>query len=338
MPSLYVQDTWTSAIALTLNLGVRTERETIPSFRTDVKETAFEFGFGKKIAPRLGATYDVLGDGRLKAFGSWGRYFDWVKYELARGSFGGDTWLVNYRSLDTLDVYNLSLSNMPGRDLWGGVRDRRVPNFDTIDPDLKPMYQDATNLGMEYQLGPTTVFSANYVHNKLTRAIEDVGSLDASGNEVYFAANPGEGVATTMFVTGLTAPFSTPTPAASVRRAGPDAQPSLLEQLVRKRQPHHQPALRQLLRTRQLGRDPHAHHRHVVYDRAAADRQHRASRHGRRPGVRPRRARVGLARQPRRPWDAWRPIVRWWRSSTAPTACRSARRSAASSMPGAARR
>jgi hypothetical protein len=99
MPSLYVQDTWMVGNRLTLNLGVRTERETIPSFRTDVKEQAFEFGFGKKIAPRLGATVDVLGNGRLKAFGSWGRYYDWVKYELARGSFGGDTWLVSYRSL-----------------------------------------------------------------------------------------------------------------------------------------------------------------------------------------------------------------------------------------------
>ncbi len=212
MPSLYVQDTWIVGNRLTLNLGVRTERETIPSFRTDVKAEAFEFGFGKKIAPRLGATYDVLGNGRLKAFGSWGRYFDWVKYELARGSFGGDTWLVNYRSLDTLDVNSLNLSNMPGHDLWGGVRDRRVPNFDTIDPDLKPMYQDATNLGLEYQITPTTALGVNYVHNKLTRAIEDVGSLDATGNEVYFAANPGEGVATTMFVTGLTAPFNTPKP------------------------------------------------------------------------------------------------------------------------------
>ena len=212
MPSIYVQDTWTLGNRLTLNLGVRTEKETIPSFRTDIKDTAFEFGFGKKIAPRLGATYDVLGNGRLKAFGSWGRYFDWVKYELARGSFGGDTWLVNYRSLDTLDVTSLNLSNMPGTDLWGGVRDRRVPNFSTIDPDLKPMFQDATNLGLEYQLSPTTAIGVNYVHNKLTRAIEDVGSLDASGNEVYFAANPGEGVATTMFVTGLTAPFNTPKP------------------------------------------------------------------------------------------------------------------------------
>ena len=121
MPSLYVQDTWTVGNRLTLNLGVRTENETIPSFRTDIKATAFEFGFGKKIAPRLGATYDVLGDGRLKVFGSWGRYFDWAKYELARGSFGGDMWHVYYRSLDTLDVYNLSLTNMPGRDLWGGA-------------------------------------------------------------------------------------------------------------------------------------------------------------------------------------------------------------------------
>ncbi len=212
MPSLYVQDAWTIGNRLTLNLGVRTEKETIPSFRTDIKATAFEFGYGKKIAPRLGATFDILGDGRMKAFGSWGRYYDWVKYELARGSFGGDTWLVNYRSLDTLDVNSLSLANMPGKDLWGGARDRRVPNFDTIDPDLKPMFQDATNLGFEYQLTSTTALSVNYVHNKLTRAIEDVGSLDATGNEVYFAANPGEGVATTMFVTGLTAPFNTPKP------------------------------------------------------------------------------------------------------------------------------
>jgi hypothetical protein len=212
MPSLYVQDTWTLGNRVTLNLGVRSERETVPSFRTDVKATAFEFGFGKKIAPRLGATFDVLGNGRLKAFGSWGRYFDWVKYELARGSFGGDTWLVHYRALDTLDVNSLSLANMPGADLWGGARDRRVPNFSTIDPDLKPMFQDATNLGLEYQLNSTTAIGMNYVHNKLTRSIEDVGSLDATGNEIYFAANPGEGVATTMFVTGLTPPFDTPRP------------------------------------------------------------------------------------------------------------------------------
>jgi outer membrane receptor protein involved in Fe transport len=212
MPSMYVQDTWQASDRLTLNLGVRTERETVPSFRTAIKENAFTFGFGDKIAPRIGGTYDVLGDGKLKAFASWGRYFDWIKYELARGSFGGDTWLVYYRSLDTLDVNSLSLANMPGKDLWGGPRDRRVPNFNTIDPNLKPMFQDSFNSGVEYQLNSATVLGIDYVHNKLTRAIEDVGSLAPNGDEVYFAANPGEGVASTMFVTGLTKPFATPKP------------------------------------------------------------------------------------------------------------------------------
>jgi outer membrane receptor protein involved in Fe transport len=221
MPQLYVQDTWTVNNRLTLNLGVRSEKETIPSFRTDIKENAFVFGWGDKVAPRLGATYDVRGDGKIKAYASWGRYFDWVKYELARGSFGGDVWQIYYRSLDTTDVYNLSLANKPGVNLWTGgptnltiFRDRRVPNFNTVDPNIKPMSQDELNLGTEFQLNPTMALTVNYVHNNLRRTIEDIGSLDATGNEVYFEANPGEGIATHMYSTGLTpaALNTTPTP------------------------------------------------------------------------------------------------------------------------------
>jgi len=216
MPSLYVQDAWTIGNRLTLNLGIRAERETIPSFKPQLKANAFEFGFGDKIAPRLGATYDVLGDGRVKAFASWGRYFDWVKYELARGSFGGDNWTINYRSLDTLDVFNLSLANMPGRNLWdpsvpNSVRDRRVPNFDTVVPGIKPMYQDSLNAGVEYQINPTTVFGATYIHNKLTRTIEDFGAL-VNGDEVYYIGNPGEGAGAITPVSGATKPFASPLP------------------------------------------------------------------------------------------------------------------------------
>ena len=99
--SLYVQDQWSVTPRLSLNLGIRTENESVPT--SGLGEEAFKFGFGDKLAPRLGAAYDVHGDGRMKVYGSWGRYFDWTKYELARGSFGGDFWRVYYRSLDTLD-------------------------------------------------------------------------------------------------------------------------------------------------------------------------------------------------------------------------------------------
>ena len=39
----------------------------------------------------------------MKISGAYGRYYDWTKYELARGTFGGDVWTTRYRSLDDPD-------------------------------------------------------------------------------------------------------------------------------------------------------------------------------------------------------------------------------------------
>ena len=148
-------------------------------------------------------------------YGSWGRYFDWTKYELARGSFGGDIWKIYYRSLDTLDVFSLSGTNLPGRNLWSAdpnsFRDRRVPNFDSVDPNIKPMSQDALNAGAEYQLRGNATLTVNYTHNNLRRTIEDLGVLE-NGDEVYKYVNPGEGIAATMVPSGLTDTFVTPKP------------------------------------------------------------------------------------------------------------------------------
>jgi hypothetical protein len=213
--SLYVQDQW-SFNNLTLNLGLRTERETVPSFRTDIRPYGFRFGFGDKLAPRLGVSYDVRGDGKMKLYGNWGRYFDWTKYELSRGTFGADVWTTRYRSLETTDVFSLTGANLPGRNLWtsepDSFRDQRIPSFDAIDPDLKPMSQDNMNVGVEYQLRDQMVFSANYVHSSLRRTIEDLGVL-VNGSEEYKYVNPGEGIAVTMNPSSaLTEVFDTPKP------------------------------------------------------------------------------------------------------------------------------
>lgn len=208
--SIYAQDRWRIHRRVTLDLGLRAENEKVPSFRRSVLDPAFEFGFKDKIMPRLGVAVDVLGDGKLKAAFSWGRYYDWVKYELSRGVFGGDIWITKYRALDSAsDVFSLSAQNLPGRDLWddrvpGSFRDRRIPSFSSdcsatnlstcqVDPALKPTGTDLINASVEYQLGPRTVLRAGYVRNSLIRAIEDMGVL-IEGSENYLYVNPGEGL------------------------------------------------------------------------------------------------------------------------------------------------
>ncbi len=94
--SFWVQDTWEMTPRLTINAGVRTENEHIPSFKDQTQfpdALDITFGFKDKIAPRLGFAYDVKGDGKWKTYGSYGWFYDITKLELPRGSFGGDHWI-----------------------------------------------------------------------------------------------------------------------------------------------------------------------------------------------------------------------------------------------------
>jgi hypothetical protein len=214
MTNLYIQDHWRVLPRLTITLGLRTENEHIPSFRPDIRKDAFSFAFTDKLAPRLGAAWDVLGNGKLKVFGSYGRLFQSVPYETSRGSFGADFWTVYYRSLDTVNALSLSGNNMPGTNLWpsGAYRDRRVPNFNSVAPGIKPMSSDAYNAGIEYQLSNSMVLGASYIGNHLVRTIEDMGVL-VDGNEVYQYVNPGEGIAKTYLSSSATPNnFATPKP------------------------------------------------------------------------------------------------------------------------------
>ena len=65
--SFWLQDAGRSA-QLTVNAGVRTENENVPSYQAE--NPGIEFGFGDKIAPRVGFAYDIKGDSRWKAYGS----------------------------------------------------------------------------------------------------------------------------------------------------------------------------------------------------------------------------------------------------------------------------
>jgi hypothetical protein len=208
---LFIQDSWTIGNRLTVNAGIRTESEKVPTYTVgqDVPEFGIEFGFAEKFAPRIGAAYDLKGDGRTKLFGNWGVFYDIFKLELPQGSFGGQKWLEYYYTLDTPNWTTLvdgpsCPPSCPGTIIRGaptadnpiGGIDFRHPSFgsDSLDPDLKPMRSQEASAGVDHQLNNYMAVSARYVHKHVDRAVEDTGFLLPDGSEGYVIANPGEGL------------------------------------------------------------------------------------------------------------------------------------------------
>jgi hypothetical protein len=203
---LFLQDSWTIGQRFTVNAGLRTERERVPSFVTGdgFPETAIEFGFDQKLAPRLGFAWDVAGNGKWKLFGSWGLFYDITRLEMPRGSFGADHWLEYYYTLDTPDWTNLASDPScppacPGTLIRGPVN-FRLPSFEYVDTDIQPYQLQEWTGGIEHELTPTISLGLSYVHKQVDTAIEDIGALDAAGNEVFTIGNPGFGPATVAHV------------------------------------------------------------------------------------------------------------------------------------------
>jgi hypothetical protein len=200
---LYINDSWRVNRKLTLNLGLRTEHEFIPSFSANgnLPSKAINFGFDQKLAPRLGFAYDLKGDGKIKLFGSFGFFYDLFKYEMPRGSFGGDVWVDYYYRMETTNVFGIGPGSGCPRTCAGGsfieARDNRIPSNDPsqglLDPNLKPMKQRNFDFGGEWAFASKMVFSTRYVRRDLLSAIEDVGLLTPLG-EQYFITNPGYGL------------------------------------------------------------------------------------------------------------------------------------------------
>jgi hypothetical protein len=204
--AFWAQDSWTAGRKLTINAGVRTENEHVPSYRSE--DPGIDFAFGDKIAPRLGFAYDVKGDSTWKAYGSFGKFFDITKLEMPRGSFGAEHWLIYYYTLDTFDWPSINCQeggNCPGQ-LIEVVDNRHPANAvdptltayfgheqNTIDPAIKPVESGEAIFGLDHQLNPRMSIGLRYSHKWLDRTIEDSGVL-IGGAEVFFIANPGFGV------------------------------------------------------------------------------------------------------------------------------------------------
>ncbi len=155
--TLFVQDSWTWSDRWTFNLGLRWEEQ---EQKNDVGELVYSFD--NLLSPRLGAAWDIFGDGRSRLFAHFGRYHDAVGLALAsqlnRQSEETWRWEGNYET----DEWNL-VNHTPGYE-----------NPATVDENLKPNVKDEYILGYELVFLTDFVAGARLIYNTQNNMIEDV--------------------------------------------------------------------------------------------------------------------------------------------------------------------
>ena len=241
--SFFAQDSWSIARGLTINLGVRVEKEYLPAENQPSGGITrpIDFGWGQKVAPRIGVAWDPTGRGKMKIFGGYGQFYDQMKLNLAISSFGGQYWSNCYYALNTPDVASIApVFNNAGRYCGGiGTNSASQANFagptpagitflenqnyrtnpttcstctlteEGVSPGLNPYEQHESTVGFDYLIRPTLAFEVRYDRRRLDHVIEDSALVNPSIGETFVIVNPGQGVNSTYngfynFLYGLT--------------------------------------------------------------------------------------------------------------------------------------
>jgi len=228
--AFFVQDAWTIGRGVTINAGVRFEHEYLPAENqpTGGIGQPIKFGWGSKIAPRIGAAWDVRNDGKWKIFGSFGEFYDIMKLNLAISSFGGQYWNNCYYALGTQNLssivpaFNSSTrycggagagattpANFAGGTTPAGLTFIEDANFRTfpttcstcttteegVAPGLNPYKQHESVFGMDHQFARNVALEVRWDRRRLDHAIEDAALFSSAlASETFVIVNPGQGV------------------------------------------------------------------------------------------------------------------------------------------------
>jgi carboxypeptidase family protein len=229
--SFFAQDSWSIARGLTINLGVRVEREYLPAENQPAGGIThpIDFGWGQKVAPRIGVAWDPTGRGKMKIFGGYGQFYDQMKLNLAISSFGGQYWSNCYYALNTANVASIAPQfSSVGRYCGGigtnsasqgnfsgatpaGITFLENQNFRTnpttcstctlteegVAPGLNPYKQHEMTVGFDYQITHTLAFEGRYDRRRLDHVIEDSALINPNIGETFVIVNPGQGVNST---------------------------------------------------------------------------------------------------------------------------------------------
>ena len=198
----YLEDRWQISDNFMLSLGVRNEN--FENFNGDGKVYVAQ---KNQWAPRVGFSWDVLGDQTLKVFGNAGRYHLALPNNVAARAAASSLYTqeyFNYTGIDPVTGAPTGLTNIavdkskgftcPGNDFaissnleCGNAKDPRT----VAAKDLKPHFQDEYILGFQHQYNTNINWGMRAHWRSLKSAIDDTCTTVLGGG--CFTFNPGIG-------------------------------------------------------------------------------------------------------------------------------------------------
>ena len=206
----YVQDSWQVQRGLTLSMGLRWEPSiaqrfssphnqnhgfSMDAFLANQRTTLFnnapagvfypgEAGFVEggnntntvtnkwdKFAPRLGLSWDPVGEGRTVVRAAWGMFYETQAGELLLTLGQGAPW-AGFTVLGDVS-FDDPYANFPGGNPFPFSANVNSPyptggQFSFVDADIQNPYVQQWNVGIQHELAPNWLVSATYLGNQVT--------------------------------------------------------------------------------------------------------------------------------------------------------------------------
>jgi len=198
--NLFLQDTWSITPRWTLRVGARYTKEYVaggapfslpftfynrnttvnrarlvdPNTPRNYEPSAMTFP--KEWAPRIGLTWDVLGDGRHKLYGNYSKMVQRLTQDLAYRAFSNEVDM-GQRWLDPNLTEPAVTSNCPiaggGTALCQSVLTVTGSSPTTVWKDTKLPYTEEYLLGYSKEISENMSVDFRYIHRQIGRVIED---------------------------------------------------------------------------------------------------------------------------------------------------------------------
>ncbi len=178
--SAFLQDSWKVRPNLTVNAGVRYEKQLIRGLGNVTYIDIDHF------SPRVGLSWDFLKDGKTKFFASYGQFVESVPLDMNIRSLNGE------RDATIFNFDPTSIAYDPAADTTNtsGTTPSAIKGtaVNDIAPNLKSQYQEEILIGVERQFGETWSVGLHGIYRSLRSVLEDT-YIPQDTNYAFF--NPG---------------------------------------------------------------------------------------------------------------------------------------------------